>query len=113
MLIKPDLKDEKIITCLQDAYGLTVHKVMFLPIGADFNTAVYEGYTQTKINQDAIAYYRFERIIQDIADYCEYIFLSDEGGDDRMQCFEHLQPVFLPNGAIERAYDSYNTRKIL
>lgn len=73
----------------------------------------YKGYGQTKINQDAMAYYRFGRIIQDIGDYCEYIFLSDEGGDDRMQCFEHLQPVFLPNGAIERAYDSYNTRKIL
>ncbi|WP_100550652.1 aminoglycoside phosphotransferase family protein [Caedibacter taeniospiralis] len=66
----------------------------------------YQGYDQIKINQDAIAYYGFERIIQDIGDYCEYIFLSDEGGDDRMQCFEHLQPVFLPNGAIERAYDS-------
>ncbi len=73
----------------------------------------YKGYGQTKITQDAMAYYRFERIIQDIGDYCEYIFLSDEGGDDRMQCFEHLQPVFMPNGAIERAYDSYNTRKIL
>lgn len=73
----------------------------------------YQGYGQTKIDWDVIAYYRFERIIQDIGDYCEYIFLSDEGGDDRMQCFEHLQPVFLPNGAIERAYDAYNTRKIL
>lgn len=73
----------------------------------------YKGYGQTEINHDLLAYYRFERIIQDIGDYCEYIFLSDEGGDDRVQCFEHLQPVFLPNGAIERAYDSYNTRKIL
>lgn len=73
----------------------------------------YQGYGQTKINQDAICYYRFERIIQDIGDYCEYIFLSDEGGDDRMQCFEHLQPVFLPNGAIERACHSDKTREIL
>jgi spectinomycin phosphotransferase len=80
---------------------------------AEEESLFYQGYTQTKINQDAIAYYRFERIIQDIGDYCEYIFLSDEGADDRMQCFEHLQPVFLPNGAIERAYDYYNTRKIL
>jgi spectinomycin phosphotransferase len=72
----------------------------------------YQGYGQTKINQDVISYYRFERIIQDIGDYCEYIFLSDEGGDDRMQCFEHLQPVFLPNGAIERAYQSDKTREI-
>lgn len=73
----------------------------------------YQGYGKIKINQEAICYYRFERIIQDIGEYCEYIFLSDEGGENRMQCFEHLQPVFLPNGAIERAYDSYNTKEIL
>lgn len=73
----------------------------------------YQGYGQTKINQDAICYYRLERIIQDISDYCEYIFLSDEGGDDRMQCFEHLQPVFLPNGAIDRACQSDKKREIL
>lgn len=73
----------------------------------------YQGYGQTKINQDAMAYYRFERIIQDIGDYCEYIFLSDEGGDARMQCFEHLQPVFLPNGAIERAYQADRMREAI
>lgn len=63
----------------------------------------YQGYGQTEINHDAIAYYRFERIIQDIGDYCEYIFLSDEGGDDRMQCFEYLQSNFKPQGTIDRA----------
>ena len=41
MLIKPDLKDEEIIACLQDAYGLDIATVSFLPLGADFNTAVY------------------------------------------------------------------------
>jgi spectinomycin phosphotransferase len=80
---------------------------------AEEESLFYQGYGQTKINQDAMAYYRFERIIQDIGDYCEYIFLSDEGGDDRMQCFEHLQSVFLPNGAIERAYQANNMRKAL
>jgi spectinomycin phosphotransferase len=78
---------------------------------AEEESLFYQRYGQTKINQDAIAYYRFERIIQDIGDYCEYIFLSDEGGNDRMQCFEHLQPVFLPNGAIDRAYQSNKTRE--
>lgn len=73
----------------------------------------YQGYGQTTINKDVLCYYRFERIIQDIGDYCQYIFLSDEGGDDRMQCLEHLRLFFLPNGAIDRAYDSYNTRKNL
>ena len=70
---------------------------------AEEESLFYQGYGQTQINQDAICYYRCERVIQDIGEYCEYIFLSDEGGDDRIQCFEHLQLVFLPNGAVERA----------
>jgi spectinomycin phosphotransferase len=41
MLTEPNLKDEEIIGSLRDAYGLTVDKVLFLPLGADFNTAVY------------------------------------------------------------------------
>ncbi len=66
----------------------------------------YQGYGQTKINQDALCYYRFERIIQDISEYCDYIFfLSDEGGDDRRKCFEYLKSNFLPGGTIERAYE--------
>ena len=64
----------------------------------------YRGYGQTEINRDAICYYRFERITQDIGEYCEYIFLSDEGGDNRIQLFERLRSNFLPDGTIERAY---------
>ncbi len=41
MLEKPDLPDEKIIACLQTAYGLPINQVTFLPLGADLNTAVY------------------------------------------------------------------------
>lgn len=41
MLIRPDLKDEEIIAFLRDAYGLTIEKVVFLSLVADFNTAVY------------------------------------------------------------------------
>ena len=41
MLEKPDLQDEHIIACVQDAYGLCVAHVAFLPLGADRNTAVY------------------------------------------------------------------------
>jgi len=41
MLTKPDLRDEKIMACLRHAYGLDIATVSFLPLGADFNTAVY------------------------------------------------------------------------
>jgi spectinomycin phosphotransferase len=41
MLEEPDLPNEKIITCLQEEYGLTIFQVIFLPLGADLNTTVY------------------------------------------------------------------------
>jgi spectinomycin phosphotransferase len=41
-----------------------------------------------------------------------FLFLSDEGGDDRMQVLEHLQPNFLPNGTIERAYHADKMRNV-
>lgn len=41
MLEKPDLPDEKIITCLQAEYGLQIIQITFLPLGGDLSTAVY------------------------------------------------------------------------
>jgi len=69
-------------------------------------TLFYQGYGQTQINPIAIAYYRYERIIEDIAVYCEQIFLSDEGGEDREQSLEHLKSNYLPGHTIEIAYQS-------
>ncbi len=69
-------------------------------------TMFYQGYGQTNINQIAIAYYRCERIIEDIAEYCEQIFLSDDGGEDRKVSLENVKSNFLPNGTIETAYHS-------
>src|SRR5262249_44778963 len=50
----------------------------------------YQGYGQTQIDPIAIAYYRYERIVQDIAIYCEQLFLTDEGGEDREQSLHYL-----------------------
>lgn len=71
----------------------------------------YQGYGQININPNAICYYRLERIIQDIGEYCEHIFLSDESCDDRMQSFEYLQSNFLPSGTIEIACQFNKTRE--
>lgn len=69
----------------------------------------YEGYGPTRIDPIAIAYYRYERIIEDIAAYCAQIFLSDEGGQDREQAIVYLQSNFLPNGTIAMAYQADKT----
>jgi spectinomycin phosphotransferase len=69
----------------------------------------YQGYGQAQIDPIALAYYRYERIIEDIAVTCEQIFLSADGGEDRKQAFEYLKSNFLPNGTIEMACRSDKT----
>ncbi len=69
----------------------------------------YQGYGQTQIDPIAIAYYRYERIIEDIAVYCEQIFLSNKGGKDRKQSVAELKSNYLPNGTIEVARQSDRT----
>jgi spectinomycin phosphotransferase len=66
----------------------------------------YKGYGQTDIHSTAIAYYRYERIIEDLAVYCEQLLFSDEGGEDRTQSLIYLQSNYLPNGTIDRAFQS-------
>ena len=66
----------------------------------------YQGYGQTNINQIAIAYYRYERIIMDIVDDYHIIFLSAEREENRTAAFEDLRNKFLPNSYIEIARQS-------
>lgn len=69
----------------------------------------YRGYGEVQIDPRALAYYRYERIIQDIAAYCEQLFLTQEGGEDRVQALRYLLSNFLPNNTIEIAYRSDKT----
>lgn len=70
----------------------------------------YQGYGQTNINQDAIVYYRCERIIEDICADCEHI-LSNESDEARRQSLAYLKSNFLPDGTIERAFNSLYIKK--
>lgn len=69
----------------------------------------YEGYGRTQIDPTALIYYRYERIVQDIALFSEQILSTEEGGKDRAQAFQYLTSNFLPNGTIEIAYASDKT----
>jgi spectinomycin phosphotransferase len=71
----------------------------------------YEGYGPAEINQAALAYYRYERIIQDIAIYCEQLLLTAAGGQDRAQSLRYLKSNFEPDGVLEIAYRSDKTRR--
>lgn len=64
----------------------------------------YKGYGATKIDQTILAYYRHERIIQDIAEYGEALLLSGEGGEERPEMYQHFMAMFEPRGVVEIAF---------
>jgi spectinomycin phosphotransferase len=63
----------------------------------------YDGYGKTKINFAILAYYRYERVIEDLAAYGEQLLLTDEGGADREQAYERFKGNFEPGSTIEIA----------
>jgi spectinomycin phosphotransferase len=76
----------------KDAYSPEEEEAMF-----------YRGYGPAEINLKALAYYRYERIIEDIAIFCEQILQGPGGEADRNQAYQYLQSNFLPGGTIEIA----------
>ncbi|MBS0629352.1 MAG: aminoglycoside phosphotransferase family protein [Verrucomicrobia bacterium] len=63
----------------------------------------YQGYGKTEIDPIALAYYRHERIVEDIAIYSQELLLSAEG-KDRPQMFRHFIDQFAPQGVVEIAF---------
>lgn len=63
----------------------------------------YKGYGQTDINRTILAYYRHERIVEDIAEYGQALLLTPDGGEERSTMFEQFKGMFEPNGVVDIA----------
>jgi spectinomycin phosphotransferase len=63
----------------------------------------YDGYGTTEIDIAALAYYRYERVIEDLVVNCEQILSSDEGGADREQAYRWFISNFESGSTIEIA----------
>lgn len=66
----------------------------------------YQGCGPAQIDPVARRYYRYERIVQDIAIFCERVLASDESRENREQCYTYLASNFLPGNRIDIAYSS-------
>ena len=64
----------------------------------------YAGYGDVEINQAALAYYRYERIVQDIAAFCDALLTSEGEGEDRRQSLRWLKGNFDAGGTLEVAH---------
>jgi spectinomycin phosphotransferase len=63
----------------------------------------YKGYGIVEIDYRALSYYRYERIVVDMAEFCKQLFLTSEGGEDREQSFQYFTGQFAPGADIELA----------
>lgn len=64
----------------------------------------YQGYGPVKVDRKALTYYRYERIIQDIAEFCKQILLTTTGGEDRELAFKYFVNSFSPNEVVDVAF---------
>ena len=74
----------------------------------------YAGYGKTDIDFTVMAYYRYERVIEDLAAYGEQLLWTDEGGADREQAYRRFTGNFDPGSTIEiaRQTDKISTNRL-
>lgn len=70
---------------------------------AEEEALFYQGYGPTYGDRPALAYYRYERIVTDLAIFCEQLLFTTEGGGDRPQWLGWARANFAPGGTLEAA----------
>ncbi len=67
----------------------------------------FQGYGPAEINRAALAYYRYTRIVDDLASYGEQIFLARGSLEDREWGLEKMTGQFLPGQVVDIAHRTY------
>lgn len=66
----------------------------------------YKGYGKIEINKEILSYYRYERIVEDIAEYCQQLLLTTNGGEDREIMYKQFIDMFQPRGVVDIAFET-------
>ncbi|MBV8802180.1 MAG: phosphotransferase [Gammaproteobacteria bacterium] len=64
----------------------------------------YKGYGKADINMTILAYYRYERIVEDIALMGQHILLTSVDNKTRAELYKHFIDQFEPHGVVEIAF---------
>ena len=75
---------------------------------AGFEEAFFVGYGDADINWLALAYYKYDWVIQEFGDYGERVFLSGELGQQDLQAsLREFERLFEADDVISRAHQAY------
>lgn len=66
----------------------------------------YKGYENTEIDKTILAYYRHERIVEDMAIYCQSLLFSTIKDEDKVEIYKHFIDMFAPRGVVEIAFET-------
>ena len=64
----------------------------------------YQGYGPTEIDQAILTYYRYERIVEDIALYCQELMFAVGEDRDKGKSYQEFIDIFNPNGVVDIAF---------
>lgn len=64
----------------------------------------YQGYGETHINKNLLAYYRYERIIEDIAVYVQELLLTSMNTKNSLEMYQHLVSQFDQSDVVAIAF---------
>lgn len=82
--------------------------LMFIRDGVTIQThterCFFEGYGETNIDPVALAYYRYEWVVQEIGDYGERVFLADSGQETKADSVQGFRQLFDPGDVADVAY---------
>lgn len=67
----------------------------------------YEGYGKTELNQVLLAYYRHERILEDVAVYADELLLQNRNNKDRAEMYKQFVAMFEPHGVVDIAIQMF------
>jgi spectinomycin phosphotransferase len=74
---------------------------------ADENAHFFAGYEPKAVNPLALAYYRYEWVVQEFSDFAERVFYANDVGDEtRADAVRGFQQLFDPGDVVEAAYQS-------
>jgi spectinomycin phosphotransferase len=64
----------------------------------------YKGYGSTEVNSTILAYYRHERIVEDLVEYGRILLLTSGGKEGRLQMYKQFMDMFELNGVVDIAF---------
>ena len=66
----------------------------------------YQGYGKIEVDLIALTYYRHERIVEDIAEYCQRLLFSTSSGENESEMYKQFKDMFKSRGVVEIAFET-------